>query len=409
MALRTLLTVNGQLRAQVVGKTLARGTVPWLTGQVRRFKSIDPRGVTVDVGLVAAISYLPFAVEPIAMFHLIFLLLTVVALIQPLRHFLARVIPVMAATAGLLVLHWRNGDLPGAELGELPILSAIILIVFVAAERHRRAESRLQEQYRAVSELREQREQQLTADLVHSRQREMTRDVAAMVAHDINGLLSGIRLEMEACQTSGDASHNLRASAELVVKTVDDAAATLRDLVSMTQDHPSSAKTDLNTSVRRVVNLIRRTASPNIEVAVELHRSPLIVPLTTVRVVHVVMNLVRNGVDAMPDGGELLVRSDWRTGVDGPTAILTITDTGHGLPAHLAEEVFGAFYTTKEHAGGSGLGLYSVRQMLAESRGSIEMKTRLGGPTTLAVELPLLFNPIEDVDLVAPDSHTVEV
>jgi hypothetical protein len=107
--------------------------------------------------------------------------------------FLVRVLQAMAATCLILAMRWNNGDLPAAELGELALLTAIIVIVFVAAERHRRADHRLQEQYNAVGELQEERERQLTDDLVQTRQRETTREVASIVAHDINGLLSGIR------------------------------------------------------------------------------------------------------------------------------------------------------------------------------------------------------------------------
>jgi len=103
-------------------------------------------------------------------------------------------------------------------------------------------------------------------------------------------------------------------------------------------------------------------------------------------------NLVGNAIDAMPRGGRLLVRSregtDWRTGERG--LVLTVGDTGTGIPAAMRARVFDAFFTTKGFAG-TGLGLWVSKEIVERHGGRLLLRSRTGEPnhgTVAAMFLP---------------------
>jgi signal transduction histidine kinase len=99
----------------------------------------------------------------------------------------------------------------------------------------------------------------------------------------------------------------------------------------------------------------------------------------------VVANLAKNAVDAMPAGGSLRVSANVRDG----NVILTITDTGDGIPAEIRERIFEPFFTTKEVGRGTGLGLSICQRIVERLGGSLSIDSQHGVGTSVAVELPL--------------------
>src|SRR5262249_43791058 len=98
----------------------------------------------------------------------------------------------------------------------------------------------------------------------------------------------------------------------------------------------------------------------------------------------VLTNLIQNAIDAMPHGGELTLRGRQA----GSWACLAVQDTGEGIPADQLSQLFVPFHTTK--SGGTGLGLYVVREILAAHSGDITVTSILGTGTTCLVRLPLV-------------------
>ncbi len=98
-----------------------------------------------------------------------------------------------------------------------------------------------------------------------------------------------------------------------------------------------------------------------------------------------VVNLIKNSVEAMPKGGQLLIR----TGREGDMVTLDVTDKGHGMSQHQMDQAFSPFYTTKEQ--GCGLGLAMIRKIVDEFGGSVRLKSREGEGTTVTLSfLPVL-------------------
>jgi len=90
----------------------------------------------------------------------------------------------------------------------------------------------------------------------------------------------------------------------------------------------------------------------------------------------VISNLIVNAIDAMPNGGRLLLRSrdgrEWRTGREG--LVITVADTGSGMTRESCERIFEAFYTTKG-IGGTGLGLWISREILDRHNGTLSVRS----------------------------------
>jgi two-component system cell cycle sensor histidine kinase/response regulator CckA len=113
----------------------------------------------------------------------------------------------------------------------------------------------------------------------------------------------------------------------------------------------------------------------------------------------VLMNLCVNARDAMPAGGSLRIEAAnillnqkhtrmRPEPVSGPHVVLTVADSGHGIPAHLAEKIFEPFFTTKELGKGTGLGLSTVLGIVKTHNGFIEVTSETGQGTTFRVYLP---------------------
>ena len=97
-----------------------------------------------------------------------------------------------------------------------------------------------------------------------------------------------------------------------------------------------------------------------------------------------VLNLVRNSLEAMPDGGELIIGT-WS---DSARALLRVSDNGKGMTADQVQRVFEPFFTTKKE--GTGLGLALVQQIVTEHGGHIECESASGKGSTFTIFLPLM-------------------
>lgn len=95
------------------------------------------------------------------------------------------------------------------------------------------------------------------------------------------------------------------------------------------------------------------------------------------------LNLVINAQQAMPKGGELILRT-WQ---EGEQVCLDLTDTGEGIPAARLQKIFDVFFSTK--AGGSGLGLATTRNIVERHRGTLAVQSELGKGTRFSMRLPL--------------------
>jgi signal transduction histidine kinase len=143
---------------------------------------------------------------------------------------------------------------------------------------------------------------------------------------------------------------------------------------------------DLRDVVEHMDSFLRRLIGDDVRLVTETDDRPVVVRADRTQLEQVVMNLAVNARDAMRDGGTLTLGVT----TEGPTAILSVTDTGTGMDAELQERIFEPFFTTKSLAVSSGLGLSTVHGIVGQSGGTIEVESEAGRGACFTIRLPLL-------------------
>jgi len=214
--------------------------------------------------------------------------------------------------------------------------------------------------------------------------------LAGGLAHEIKNPLSTIRLNMELlAEDFGEATTPRERRALAKVNVVQRECQRLQDLldnflrfakVRQLDLQPS----DLNHQVRRVLNFFApQAAEAGIEVVDYLSADLPTVLLDAESFHAALLNLVLNAQQAMPEGGQLVVRT--YTTADG--VALDLIDTGCGMDEETKRRVFDAFFSTKR--GGSGLGLSTTRKIIEAHGGRITLQSEPGRGTQFTVKLPV--------------------
>jgi len=143
---------------------------------------------------------------------------------------------------------------------------------------------------------------------------------------------------------------------------------------------------DLNIVVRETLEMLLPEAeSKSLHLLDSYYAAPIYCRINKHLVKVALAHLVRNAIEATPPQGEIRCR----TSVERSLAVMTIEDTGRGIPPELVAKVFVPFYTTK--FGGTGLGMVFVRQIVEEHRGVINLESQMDQGTRVTIWLPLRF------------------
>ena len=211
----------------------------------------------------------------------------------------------------------------------------------------------------------------------HSEQMEAVSRMGATVAHDLRGPLGVIVQSVNVAKQDPQRTQRM-------LQLIEDSA--VRSLSMIANWRSSTREISLQPQETSLANLVGKVVEgmsipSNIKVAMKLENLGVIRldPDVTHRVID---NIVKNAVEAMPDGGRLTI-----SGVRGPDYVsLSISDTGVGIPKEIGDEVFTPLFTTK--SGGMGLGLNYCRRAVEAHGGSIEYESEVNKGTTFTVKLP---------------------
>ena len=147
---------------------------------------------------------------------------------------------------------------------------------------------------------------------------------------------------------------------------------------------PQLKAASLNEVVRETLELLQpELANRGLTVKQKLARQLPVTPLDAAQIKQVLVNLIKNAMQAMTQGGTLTLQTN--TGADG--VWVSVTDTGGGIPQEQINRIFEPFYTTKKK--GSGLGLMIVQRIVGEHGGRIELESHVGQGTSFRFWLPL--------------------
>ncbi len=220
------------------------------------------------------------------------------------------------------------------------------------------------------------------------------------VAHDFNNLLAVVRGNLELLQEElGDEAELYELVREAIGAADRGATLTQRLLAFSRKQALQPRLTSTNELVSGMLDLLRRTLGETIEVEATLADDVWPVVVDPGQLESALLNLAVNARDAMPKGGLLTVKTrnttfDAAFAADheeieaGPYVMLAVSDTGLGMPRSVLERVFEPFFTTKDVGQGSGLGLSMVYGFVKQSKGHVEIESRLGRGTTVTIFLP---------------------
>ncbi len=254
------------------------------------------------------------------------------------------------------------------------------------------------------------RQKQLERQLREAQTFEAVGRLVGGVAHDFNNLLTGIMLYCDLL--IGELEKNSRPYRHVQEMRMagEHGAALVQQLLAVAHPRPEEAREfALNEVVAGIEDLLIRLLGENIVLQTSLAADLGAVRMDPSQVQQILLNLVLNARDAMPDGGQITLAT--RNCSDGvpdlllpgePWVELSVADTGDGMDAETLDRAFEPFFTTKQPGRGNGLGLATARRLARQQGGTIVAESQPGKGTRVSVRLPR-------VQPDAPSNSKVEV
>ncbi|MET0678033.1 MAG: ATP-binding protein [Bradyrhizobium sp.] len=219
------------------------------------------------------------------------------------------------------------------------------------------------------------------------------------VAHDLNNILTVITGTIEILAEAVEDRPPLAAITKMMDEAATRGAGLIQRLLAFARKQPLQPReVDVNSLVTEAVGMLRPTLGEHVEVHMTLADVSWAL-IDPGQLTNAILNLALNARDAMPDGGRLTIETctvtfdEDHSGLDsditpGSYVVVAVTDTGHGIPADILNNVFEPFFTTKNVDKGSGLGLSMVYGFVKQSDGHIKIYSEEGRGTTVRIYLP---------------------
>jgi signal transduction histidine kinase/CheY-like chemotaxis protein len=261
---------------------------------------------------------------------------------------------------------------------------------------------------RAATELARQRaeleQMRLESELRHAQKMEAIGTLATGIAHDFNNLLTAISGYTELAKSHLEPNHPSRDALEIVGTAVRDGGGIADSLLTFGHKTPAvRVAVDLCKAVKDSMRLLSMMLPSSILVCERyLVEDSLHVHADVGHLHHLLMNLMTNARDAMPEGGVIQVtisrESEEEAAAAGlvggsSAALLVIEDTGAGMAQETLAQMFNPFFTTKPRGKGTGLGLAMVHGIIREHHGRIDVQSEPGKGTRIEVRLPCCSPP----------------
>jgi signal transduction histidine kinase len=268
--------------------------------------------------------------------------------------------------------------------GELRFLETLGHQIGLAVERARRGEAerlRHEEATNAYRELHAAQER-----IIESEKMALLGTFAAGLAHEIRNPLNSIALQLSVIERRNarlDDDAGIRDLISVIREEVSRLDALAGDFLQFSRaDRVQQGLADLDSVIEHVIRLLEpQSADCGVRLDYEKPAALPCLPIDAEKMKQVLINLVRNGIEAMPAGGTVMVRVERRE----EFVELVVEDTGPGLPRDV--DIFQLFVTTKP--GGTGLGLSIARQIVSQHGGAITAENAPGGGARFSILLPL--------------------
>ncbi|HEV8358268.1 MAG TPA: PAS domain S-box protein [Gemmatimonadales bacterium] len=248
----------------------------------------------------------------------------------------------------------------------------------------------------------EEERQRLEEQLRQAHKMEAIGTLAGGIAHDFNNLLGAIVGYAELLRPQLRHQSGALADLEEILKAAQRGRELIERILAFSRrQSPNRMPLDLRHTVHEVQQLLRATIPTTVELRLNLPPTPQQVSADETSIHQVVMNLANNAVQAMPEGGVLDIGLEGiyvRDSVaranpdlhEGLYALLTIRDSGGGIPPAVRDRVFEPFFTTKGPGSGSGLGLAVVHAIMHDLQGTVALESEVGRGTAVRCFFPAL-------------------
>jgi PAS domain S-box-containing protein len=236
----------------------------------------------------------------------------------------------------------------------------------------------------------------LETQLRQAQKMEAMGQLAAGIAHDFNNLLTVIIGSSELLLECGEDAEGQRFLATEIKRAGERSAALTRQLLAFSRQQVIAPRVlDLNAVVRDTETMLRRVIAEDVALVTELGAGLPSIKADPGQIEQLLLNLVVNARDAMPEGGRLTIstRAVAASADAGPQAVIAVSDTGCGMSDAVKRRLFEPFFTTKPAGKGTGLGLSVVHGVVKQNNGRIEVASAPARGTTFTILLPGIASP----------------
>ena len=313
---------------------------------------------------------------------------------MPRERFMRWIRPALLALPVGLALAWGTWLALGSP-SSVPLLARVIgiavagliLLRLYLAQRELQTFNHLLE--RKVAERTKAVEESVAA-LLRTQRLNMVATLGAGLAHDFRNLLTVILGSSELMMMRADAGQAL---ARQDLESIHDAASRGRHLAQQLMalgrqtEQPAPSAFDLGKEVETFLPLLERMVPATVKVLMESEPGPLPVRADPRQIEQILVNLVANARDAMPQGGRIRIRAAFLPAESGPWVRLEVADDGQGMEAPVLARIFEPFFTTKAPGQGTGLGLASVKAIVESWGGRLVASSEPGHGSTFTIDL----------------------
>jgi PAS domain S-box-containing protein len=261
----------------------------------------------------------------------------------------------------------------------------------------------------ALSNEREE-ERRLERQLRQAQKMESIGTLAGGIAHDFNNILNIIKGYASLVRDHESENGGLTESLDVIDEAIERGASTVRQLLAVAKESAVRfEQADLNDVLQKLKGLLSGTLPRTIDIGLDLDPGLSSVLADPNQINQVLLNICVNARDAMPDGGELLLKTETISGVELREhfqdakeklyACITVKDTGFGMDETIKSRIFEPFFTTKEQGQGTGLGLSVAYGIITNHGGFIDVTSKPVGGTMFRIYLPLADCPTDAVGL----------
>ncbi|MCA8881538.1 MAG: response regulator [Rhodobacteraceae bacterium] len=235
------------------------------------------------------------------------------------------------------------------------------------------------------------REKEAEARLLQAQKMDAVGQLASGIAHDFNNLLAVVIGNMAPLREKISDPALLAEYVDPTFHAIEQGVQLTQQLLAVARRQPLHPEpVDAVECVTSFLRLLRRTMRTDISVTTRFGLHLPAIYLDRAQFEVALLNLCLNARDAMPEGGEIVIALAHPSPEMGPGFVrLTLSDTGHGIPAEIRNQIFEPFFTTKASGKGTGLGLSMIWGFVKQSAGRIDLESEVGVGTTFLLDLPV--------------------